>query len=195
MKKRISTIIITLLFILTLGIVASACETSDTYTVKFDTNCGSGEMQSCTAKHGELIESPYDSESLSDMLEGYFFVGWYKPNGERWSELMPITESMTLTARWHTAYYGIYYDLNGGQSAGDNPKYFTVEDEIVFNPAIKRGYKFEGWTSKQIPGTPYVRKIEKGTHINIRLMANWSGDGNDYIISSDCSHAIYNGYT
>ena len=148
MKKRICTIIFTLLFILTVGVVALACETDDgIHTIRFDTNCGNDFVATCKVKHGETLESPYDYEPLNTMRVGYYFAGWYKPNGERWSELEPINESMTLTAKWLPKYYRITYELNGGESEGDNPKYFTIEDEVVFNPAIRKGYKFEGWTS------------------------------------------------
>lgn len=39
----------------------------------------------------------------------------------------------------------IYYVLNGGENDERNPSTYTIEDNIVFQPATREGYDFLGW--------------------------------------------------
>ena len=66
--------------------------------------------------------------------------------------------------------HSITYNLDGGVNSSLNPDSFTIEDEIVFQPASKEGYTFVGWFDKN--GNP-VYKIEIGTNVDIEITAKW----------------------
>ena len=82
--------------------------------------------------------------------EGYTFIGWY--NGEsEWNFETPVTENLTLTAKWQLNRYTITFKPeNGGQDIVIKQDYGTAITAPA-NPT-KTGYTFAGW-DKTIPTT------------------------------------------
>lgn len=82
--------------------------------------------------------------------EGHTFIGWY--NGEsEWNFETPVTEKLTLTAKWQINRYTITFKLeNGGQDIVIKQDYGTAITAPA-NPT-KTGYTFAGW-DKTIPST------------------------------------------
>ena len=82
--------------------------------------------------------------------EGYTFIGWY--NGEsEWNFETPVTENLTLTAKWQLNRYTITFKPeNGGQDIVIKQDYGTAITAPA-NPT-KTGYTFAGW-DKTIPST------------------------------------------
>lgn len=82
--------------------------------------------------------------------EGYTFIGWY--NGEsEWDFETPVTEALTLTAKWQVNQYTITFKPeNGGQDIVIKQDYGTAITAPA-NPT-KTGYTFAGW-DKTIPAT------------------------------------------
>lgn len=108
---------------------------------------------------------------------GYEFIDWnsnslyYKNN---------LTH-LGLMSNWSINYYTISYILNGGLNSDSNPDKYTVEDEITFKDATKKGYTFLGWVdSKNDP----INKVNKGSTGNLSLSATWN-DGNEYMVHLD----------
>ncbi|MDE5721650.1 MAG: InlB B-repeat-containing protein [Clostridia bacterium] len=70
---------------------------------------------------------------------------------EGWSEGNCIETGSTgnkkFTAIWAGINFAITYDLDGGQNNADNPGSYTSETPtIVLKDAVKKGYKFLGWS-------------------------------------------------
>lgn len=82
--------------------------------------------------------------------EGHTFIGWY--NGEsEWNFETPVTEKLTLTAKWQINRYTITFKPeNGGQNIVIKQDYGTAITAPA-NPT-KTGYTFAGW-DKTIPST------------------------------------------
>lgn len=82
--------------------------------------------------------------------EGHTFIGWY--NGEsEWNFETPVTEKLTLTAKWQINRYTITFKPeNGGQDIVIKQDYGTAITAPA-NPT-KTGYTFAGW-DKTIPTT------------------------------------------
>ena len=76
----------------------AGCGKKDRVTVTFDTQGGTG-IAAQTVKSGETATEPQAPEKA-----GYVFAGWFC-DGQAWSFAdRPVTEDVTLTARWETIY-------------------------------------------------------------------------------------------
>ena len=82
--------------------------------------------------------------------EGYTFIGWY--NGEsEWNFETPVTENLTLTAKWQLNRYTITFDTAGGSEVPSITQDYGTAITAPANPT-KTGYTFAGW-DKTIPST------------------------------------------
>ena len=82
--------------------------------------------------------------------EGHTFIGWY--NGEsEWNFETPVTENLTLTAKWQLNRYTITFDTVGGSEV---PSITQDYGTAITPPAAptRTGYTFAGW-DKTIPST------------------------------------------
>ena len=82
--------------------------------------------------------------------EGHTFIGWY--NGEsEWNFEIPVTEKLTLTAKWQINRYTITFDTAGGSEVAPITQDYGTTITAPANPT-KTGYTFAGW-DKTIPTT------------------------------------------
>ena len=82
--------------------------------------------------------------------EGHTFIGWY--NGEsEWNFETPVTENLTLTAKWQLNRYTITFDTAGGSEVPSITQDYGTAITAPANPT-KTGYTFAGW-DKTIPTT------------------------------------------
>ena len=75
--------------------------------------------------------------------EGYTFEGWF--NGEtRFDFDAPVTDDVTLTAKWSAAEYTISFETGGGTAVSDQT---VVHGGKISVPQIpeREGYVFTGW--------------------------------------------------
>ena len=122
--------------------------------------------------------------------EGYTFIGWY--NGEsEWNFETPVTENLTLTAKWQLNRYTITFDTAGGSEVAPITQDYGTTITAPANPT-KTGYTFAGW-DKTIPTTMPAE--------NITLTARWTvnqytitfkpeNGGQDIVIKQDYGTAI-----
>lgn len=93
---------------------------SDTYTLTYDANGGSGAPASQTvSKGGKVVVS-----STVPMRSGYTFIGWNTKqdgSGDSYnpSDSITLNSDVTLYADWEIICYGIRYNANGGDSPVD----------------------------------------------------------------------------
>ncbi len=72
------------------------------------------------------------------------------------------------------AIYTITYDLDRGEN-GDNPKTYTVQDEVVFEPAVKEGYTFLYWyLLSETDEETRIEGIERGSVGDLTVYAKFS---------------------
>ncbi len=153
------------------------------YTVTFQSEGGSEVASQIRAN------TPADRPA-DPTKEGYTFIGWY--NGEsEWNFETPVTENLTLTAKWQVNQYTITFKPeNGGQDIVIKQDYGTAITAPA-NPT-KTGYTFAGW-DKTIPSTMPAE--------NITLTARWQvnqytitfkpeNGGQDIVIKQDYGTAI-----
>lgn len=108
--------------------------------------------------------------------EGYTFIGWY--NGEsEWNFETPVTENLTLTAKWQLNRYTITFDTAGGSEVPSITQDYGTAITAPANPT-KTGYTFAGW-DKTIPTT-----MPAG---NMTITARWTENRVIVIIRPDDS--------
>ena len=154
---------------------------------------------------------------------GYEFKGWYTDPGytNKIERLNRNTGDLYLFAKWEVINYPIIYVLNGGTNSPANPSTYTIEDNIVLEPATRDGYVFEGWYTD--PGfasmsavsaitfgtteeqTYYARFIENAGEITatITFVENPESDiyvdgpvqnGNQFTFTADTGYVSYQWY-
>ena len=154
-----------------------------TYTVKFDTNGGSA-VDAKTVNSGEAIAKPASDPTKA----GYTFAGWYSDSALNtvFDFDTPITEDITLYAKWEVVTYTVTFEPDGGNVTPESQT-FTIETGIATLPTpTKEGFTFEGWFA----GEKQYTSIEKGTTGDITLTAKWSQNA-----SEDEERLLQDGHT
>ena len=158
-----------------------------TYTLYFDSNDGSGEM--------ETIEATYDEEytltANAYTRDGYKFTGWNTEadgsgtsyeDGETVSNLTTEDgETVTLYAQWEPVTYNIAFDSNGADDGEMESIDATYDEEytLTANAFTRDGYTFTGWnTEADGSGTSYedgatVSNLTTEDGATVTLYAQW----------------------
>lgn len=157
------------------------------YTVKFDSNGGTGTMPDQIIRENETV-------NLSANLfkkEDYVFDGWNTKadgtgiqyeDGQTVTNLLSPNETITLYAIWtETITYNIRYNANGGEGTMDMQNFTYGETkEIKNNEFIYQNDIFRKWNTKADgTGTDYlpgqsVKNLTKTENDIIELYAIWS---------------------
>ncbi len=149
---------------------------------------------SVTVYRGESVAAP---ESV--IKNGYSLLGWYNEN-EKWDFDTPVSEDMTLTARWELVQYTVTYVIDhdylafaGLPSNPANPLSFTVESEdiILIGATItdqSYGSEFDGWYIKSGGKEVKVEKILAGTSMNLTLYAKFRNA--DYTVTYELDGGV-----
>ncbi|NMN02490.1 InlB B-repeat-containing protein [Bifidobacterium panos] len=130
--------------------------TANTYSVKYDTNGGSGSIANQIFTYDKAQNLPTGS-SLT--YNGYKLVGWNTRSdgsgtnyslGQSVSNLTSTNdETVTLYARWQpnaAATYSVSFSTNGGTPTSIDSQW-VPEGEKATRPAdpVREGYEFQGW--------------------------------------------------
>ncbi len=135
-------------------------------TVSFETGVSGKDFDPELVVNGEPVEEPKSFQKV-----GYTFLGWY--NGDvLWNFNDPVTEDMTLTAKWELTKYTVTYYLNGGTNSPDNPATFTVAAPTYLSMPTKEGSIFLGWFTDADLRTPAqpLGNVSK----DVSLYAKWA---------------------
>ncbi|MEG2201751.1 MAG: InlB B-repeat-containing protein, partial [Raoultibacter sp.] len=130
--------------------------------------------------------------------KGYTFAGWYQNaacTGAPWDFNSPVTNSITLYAKWVANTYSVAFNANG--AAGSmNSQPFTYDapaQALLANTFTKTGYTFAGWTEAQAgTGTRYtdaqaVSNLSAQQGATVTLYAQWMP--NTYTIAFNGNNA------
>ncbi len=149
------------------------------FTVTFD-SAGGTTVGSQTIKPGEYCVMP----SSTPFRDGAIFDAWYYKGKPFIFKKNPITEDITLVAKWKLETYNIQYNLSGGQLSTSLPTSYTIDtDTIVLTEPKKGDYKFAGW---YLNGK-LVTEIPKGTIGDLLLVADFYGPDATVLDSSDAT--------
>lgn len=146
------------------------------HSVIFDSNGGTS-VRTQTVKHGGYAE--YRSTSRF----GYEFLGWYL-NGEKYDFSTPVTEKITLVAKWEKKtsdipsddkeIYIVDFDSNGGTRVASQK---VEEGDRVSRPSnpTRDCYDFVGWYTN----ASLTKKYDFSTPVtsDMTLYAKWKDNG------------------
>ena len=158
------------------------------YTVHFDANGGSGEMED----QPMVYDTPRRLEAGGFTRKGYIFRGWNTSKDpaagtgfddramideNNQDELAPDEDggTATLYALWEPIVYGIDYDLGVGAlpEGRNNPVTYTVEDSFSLVNPEAGDYAFTGWTGTGLDKPAVKVTIGKGSAGDRSYKANW----------------------
>ena len=132
----------------------------DTYTVTFDMAGGTA-VSPETVAHGGTATAPSDVTR-----EGYDFAGWYLGD-ETYDFTTPVTEDLTLTAKWEINRYRVTFDPAGGDAREPQTVDWNTAATKPEDPT-RIYYRFGGWL---LNGVPY--DFTAPVTGDITLKANW----------------------
>ena len=114
-------------------------------------------------------------------VDGYTLDGWYTDEGftSRWDFDTPVTEDMSLYAKWVISTYTVTYYANGatsGTAPDSQTKTYGVDLTLRSNSGTleKSGLYFGGWnTAADGSGTDYGEGASYTTETDLILYAKW----------------------
>ena len=164
----------------------------NSYTVAFDANGGTGEMDDQPMTYGVYAALTQNAF----IRTGYSFTGWNTvadgsgtayPNGRSVKNL--ATEgTAVLYAQWKPNTYTIQFLVNGGSGTTVSQKAtYDLPTVLTANTFTRTGYSFAGWnTAADGSGTPFI-DAQPVTNLAVsgsfRLYAQWSP--NSYTVAFD----------
>ena len=138
----------------------------NSYTVTFEANQGSV-VTSIATDYDTTITKPTDPTKV-----GHTFGGWYSDQTLTTAFVFttPITQDITLYAKWSINSYTMTFDTAGGSPV--NPVTQNYGSTITVPNPAKEGYDFAGWFSDQVLTTPYtINTMPDG---NLTVYAKWT---------------------
>ncbi|MCL2055226.1 MAG: InlB B-repeat-containing protein [Oscillospiraceae bacterium] len=119
---------------------------------------------------------------------GYNLLGWFDTDaatgGDEYFAETPITENVTLYARWQAIIYDITYVLgDGGTNHASNPDTYTISTLITLLAPTRTGYTFTGWTWDGETTPTMTATIPAGSTGDKTFTAHW--EINKYTVTFD----------
>lgn len=165
-----------LLILILFSLILTSCQTR-VHEVSFFVDGGSP-IANISVEHEKRINLPTAEK------EGHTFLGWYvstSPTAERFDGFTPITQSMTLYARYRMNTYSVTYETNGGSSIPSSSYLYNEHLNVPEEP-LKNGFRFIGWYSDQALQQRYTFNAMPAH--DVILYAKWdqiNGTGSDVL--------------
>ncbi len=141
---------------------------TEEYTVTFNSYGGTPVPPAQEVEYGLTATKPDDPT-----LKGYTFAFWYlgddEQNATAYDFNTPVTENITLTAKWNINKYTVTFNSYGGTPVppAQEVEYGLTATEPATAPT-KTGYTFDGW---YLGDEKY--DFSDAVEQNITLYANW----------------------
>ena len=146
---------------------------TEVYTVTFDSYGGTPVPPKQEVEYGHTATKPADPT-----LKGYTFAFWYRGEDEQnapaYDFNTPVTENITLTAKWNINKYTVTFDSYGGTPV---PPVQEVEYGLTAtkpaDPTLK-GYTFAFWYLGEDEQNATAYDFDTPVTENITLTAKWN---------------------
>ena len=155
--------------------------TEDSYTVTFDAKGGSPTPPSQSKHYGDRVEEP-----SGVTRDGYTLEGWYTDEQltptKKWDFVNnPVTESITLYAKWIVLHTVTFHPNNGESDFTE-----TVEEGKFANgptsEPIREGFTFGGWYTDNDHWTDKWDLAAHPVTANVDLYAKWKPKTYDFVV-------------
>lgn len=166
------------------GIETAAAE-ADTYTVKYNSNGGSGSMMNSTF----TVDTEQALRANGFARTGYTFQGWSTDrlatsatytDGQTVTNLATAGSTVTLYAIWVPNTYTVKFDANGGEGTmADQTFTYDVRQTLTANTFTREGFTFQGWgkakssTTANYTDQQNVRNLTTTNYGVVTLYAVW----------------------
>lgn len=177
------------------------------YIVTFNMNGHGKQVDPQAVVEGYTAEKPADPTNAS-----YAFKGWYtqKSGGQQFDFNTPITEDITLYARWelnsdwtgdpgwdddYIPTYTVTFDANGSDVENLPPAQWVKAGECAIEPAapVRDGYIFTGWFTDSNCSQQYDFSIS--IYSDISLYAGWITANTSHLYVPDNNSAAFDSTT
>jgi uncharacterized repeat protein (TIGR02543 family) len=145
-------------------------------TVSFNTNGGIPELTGTKT----LISGTLATEPSPVTKDGYAFGGWYTDNetwNSPWDFNTPVTQNITLSAKWVEVHYTVRFEANGGSPAPVSQN--SSGSKIVMPPPMTKTvagteskFAFAGWFKDEAFTSEWNFTADTVT-VNMVLYAKW----------------------
>ena len=155
--------------------------TEDSYTVTFDAKGGSPTPPSQSKHYGDRVEEPSGVTKAGFTLEGWYTDEQLTPT-KKWDFVNnPVTESITLYAKW-IVLHTVTFHLNNGETDITE----TVEDgKLAKGPTsepIREGFTFGGWYTDNNDWTDKWDLATRPVTADVDLYAKWKPKTYDFVV-------------
>jgi uncharacterized repeat protein (TIGR02543 family) len=155
---------------ITQSITVYAKWSQNTYEVTFDSNGGSTVWEITGIMPGSTIELP--SEPTKD---AHTFVGWFIDNNtflNEFTALTPISQNITVYAKWSQNTYEVTFDSNGGSTVWEITGITPGSTIELPSEPTKNAHAFAGWF---IDNNTFLNEFTESTPVtgNITVFAKW----------------------
>ena len=146
---------------------------TEVYTVTFDSYGGTPVPPAQEVEYGHTATKPADPT-----LKGYTFAFWYlgedEQNATAYDFNTPVTENITLTAKWNINKYTVTFDSYGGTPVP--PKQEVEYGLTATKPAdpTLKGYTFAFWYLGEDEQNATAYDFDTPVTENITLTAKWN---------------------
>ena len=148
---------------------------TEVYTVTFDSYGGTPVPPAQEVEYGHTATKPADPT-----LKGYTFAFWYlgedEQNATAYDFNTPVTENITLTAKWTQNTYTVTFDPNGGNELAEADKTKAVKIGEAYGELptpTRKGYNFAGWYTEAEEGTVVTADTTVSAMTDHTLYAHW----------------------
>lgn len=149
--------------------------TPNTYKVTLDANGGTASADEMDATY----DSPYGTIP-TPTRPGATFLGWYTGliGGDRVTDtdIVDITEDMTLYAHWDELSFTVSFDANGGTAVSDTRSLKVGEYYGTLPLPERTGYTFVNWYTEATGGDAVTSSSKVETPSDHTLYAHWVDD-------------------
>lgn len=154
------------------------------YSATYDSNGGTCDKNAKTVFYGE----PYGSLAVPERV-GATFKGWSLDiDGNRMiDESTPVTTASDhkLYAQWSNNIYEVTLDANGGECAVGKVSIVYGKKYSGLASAVREGYTFLGWFTKQDGGLEITSKTTMDRAENHTLYAHWKNNSFDVVFDGN----------
>ena len=145
----------------------------EVYQVAFEYNYDyEGTENAAYANSGGTVSAPTEPKR-----EGYAFAGWYsdKNLGQKWNFDTPITDDITLHAKWTPETYSVTLFVGDGGTinSGNVTSYTYGEGATLPTDVTRTGYTFGGWYAEADFFDGKVTEISKTDTGDKTFYAKW----------------------
>ena len=132
---------------------------------------------------------------------GYTFIGWYnEKTNEKFDFNTPVTETISLVAKWKTNSYSVVLSGNGNtrNSMKTIKLSYNETTSLPENTYIKEGYNFIGWALSPNGKVVYsdksdIKNLSSIDNDTVTLYAQWEIIKKDFNITLKSAKVEYNG--